>query len=549
MKLKTLLFLSFFCFGSTSNFFLQSQAENVDLTSGLYAKIRSQQGTLRTFKKFIEDDGSLLNPGEARKIARFFTHREVEPYALEAQVQLEGVIRDSRVLNALTYLMWIWSTEEHTNNVYRLVELYYSQLYIALKESAGDPRVPADKRAEMQDWISRIYKNAQARRFASPQDEIYAYRPVVMTCLASIPPAQTYQPMPEFRKQAVTRVNMLRRCLQGAYPARGPIPFSNLDLRVYIPAHPGSVISESGFIPGNKVQVLNLNKNTFDFEYTQIVTSFMNQVIKPYEEKWDLLNDEQQITQMKSLITQAKVENKNPLHAVFIEATGGRPEDIVYQNGNTILTKADALNIDRNPIWQFYGSPSEYERQTFPNIVRVIREAQSTIFIDLFFYGGTMGLAITDLLIKEMAKKPNLKVMLLRDTVNHFGHRSEMKPVYNYLRALMSLEPKRIMALPSNIFDKRVNGYPDFFKNFISDDSLKKFGLDQRMSLYLKAQSDHSKLLIVDGDQPMGKPQMIVGSKNWTDASGAVCNDENVLIQGPAAVVALNNYYEDMYEG
>ena len=530
--------------------FLQmAQAETIDLTPGLYSKLRSQQGTLRIYKRFIEDDGSLIDPGEARKIARFFTHPEVEQYALQAQRQLEGTIRDARVLNAVLYLMWVWNTEEQKLNTTRLLELYYSQLFSAVKESAGDPRLSPAQRDDLRAWITQINQFAIARRLQTPENGIFAYTPQITRCLSQIPSSDITQPVAEYRRQALTRVNSLRRCLLSTYPARGPIPFAMLDLRMFIPAHPGSVISESGFIPGNKVQVLNINRNTSDAEYTRILEAVMDKVIKPYEARWDQLNDQQQITQMKALIQQARAENKNPLHAVFIEAAGGSPSDVVYQSGSTVYTKGDALNIERNPVWQYTPPTSEQNRQTFPNIVRVIKEAKSTVFIDLFFYGGSMGLAMTDLLSKELARKPQLKILLLRDDVNHFGHRAEMKPVFNYVRAMMSLDPQRIMAVPSNIFDKRVNGYPEFFKNFLSNESLRQFGFDERMSLYIKAQSDHSKILVVDGDQPQGNPRMIVGSKNWTDASGAVCNDEAVLIEGPAAVVALDNYYDDIYEG
>lgn len=541
--MKSLLFLAFTFAISLS------QAQTVDLTSGLYSKYRSQESTLRIYKRFIEDDGSLIDPGEARRIARFFTHRDVEAYALQAQKQLDGLIRDARVANALMYLMWTWSSEEQKNNAARLIELYYSQLYSAVKETALDPRLAPAPKAELQGWINKIYVTNQVRNLKNPDNGIYAYTDVISSCLSNIPKSEIIQPLPEYKRQALARVDLLRRCLISSYPVQNSVPFAMLDLRKFQPAHPGSVTSESGFIPGNKVQVMNLNQNTSQADYSNALSAFTEKVIKPYEKKWDMLTDEQQILQMKALIQQAKAQNKNPLHAVFIEAAGGDPSEVIYESNSRKYTKADTLDIDQNPIWQYYGPVADRPRQILPNIVKTIRGAQSTVFIDLFFYGGTMGIAMTDLLSKELVKKPNLKVMLLRDHVNHFGHRAEMRPVFNYVRAMMSLEPKRIMALPSNIFDKRVNGFPEFFKNFLSTESLKQFGLDEKMSLYIKAQSDHSKIVVVDGDQPMGKPKMIVGSKNWTDSSGPVCNDETVLIEGPAAVIALDNYYEDLYEG
>src|SRR5690606_4122904 len=62
--------------------------------------------------------------------------------------------------------------------------------------------------------------------------------------------------------------------------------------------------------------------------------------------------------------------------------------------------------------------------------------------------------------------------------------------------------------------------------------------------LYAGVKSDHSKVFVIDGKTQ--HPTALVGSKNLTDASGALCFDEVVKVEGPGAAVVQDDYYFDM---
>lgn len=521
--------------------------ESVDLRPILYRKYRSTTGATRLYKRFMEDDGSLIEAGEGRKISRFMNHPELQTYQTAGHEVLGEMIRDPRILNAILYLNWNWKTAEQKANAASLIQYYYTEVAMALAEAIDDPRISSGQRAVVRIWLEALERFTARRAGVGALVGFENLTAGAETCVQSIADANTSAgSLRDHQRAAIDRLSEIRRCLVDSMPTKLSMPFASLDMRRVVPNHPGSVVSKTGFIPGNRVQMLTHNRLTNDPEYEQAMTDFTLKVIKPYGQRWDALTDEAMITEMRAKIQAALAAGKNPLQALFIEEAGGNPAEIIHERGSIKYTKADALDIDKNPIWLPYGPANTHSQQIFAQTVKAIRAAESSVFINLFFYGGTMGLSMTDLLLKEMARKPQLKVVVLRDHVNHFGHRAEMRPVFNFLRAYMTLYPKRMLALPANIFEKQVNGYPEFFKGFINERMLRSLGLDEKMSLYLKAQSDHTKLVVVDGDRPQGKPVAMVGSKNWTDASGALCDDSVILVEGPAAVVSLDNYYDDL---
>ena len=229
---------------------------------------------------------------------------------------------------------------------------------------------------------------------------------------------------------------------------------------------------------------------------------------------------------------------------LVILKTSTRPFEDIFNEG-----KDDpALNVDTNVIWQSGGNTQIENSRIFPAILNAIRSAESTIFVDLFFWGGTMGISITKEILKQLETKPNLKLVFLHDNINHYGHRAEMAPVFNLLRAYMILHPDKALVLPSFVL-KNVTGFPNFVDELVTDSNMSKYGIDGKFSLYLKAKSDHSKVIVIDGDRPDRHPVAFVGSKNMTDISGSVCNDEVIRVEGPAATVILDNYWNDLYEG
>jgi type III secretory pathway component EscR len=69
-----------------------------------------------------------------------------------------------------------------------------------------------------------------------------------------------------------------------------------------LPSHPGSVINHNGFIPGDKAQVLNLNRNTSNTEFSNLMKAIDEGLIQPYRRYLDKFNHQQQIVQMRELI-------------------------------------------------------------------------------------------------------------------------------------------------------------------------------------------------------------------------------------------------------
>lgn len=532
-------------------FFLQNLSANeIDLTQSLYSKFYSEALMNQVFKKYIEDDGSLLDAGQARWIARFFTQSEMKDFSQKGLSELRPILHDGRILNAVLYLAWMWNGVKDQEDLVALLELYSIEKEASLRELSSDPRLSGAQRTDARNWLLRLDDDVRQRQLPQGAGGPARFRPRLENCLNQIPAARTTMRLPQYEQAAIVRLGQIKKCVLSSYPARGAQPYAALDLKAIYPQHTGSVISHGGFVPGHKVQVLNLNKNTSDREFSLLFKAIDEGLIVPYRKYWDQFSHDQQIQMMREQILRAKSQGKNPLHTIFIEIPGGSTSDILMELSNGhFFTKEDALSFKTNPVWKFYGPANDHERQTFPQIIHSFQQAEKSIFIDLFFFGGSIGLSMVDFLSQELERKPHLQLMMVRDQVNHFGHRGEMAPVYNYLRAKMSLEPKRLVILPANVFDKQVNGFPEFFKNFLSQDFLNQLGLDEKFSLYIKAQSDHSKIAIIDGNHPAGKPQMIIGSKNWTDSSGAICNDENLLVEGPMAVLALDNYFQDLYIG
>jgi phosphatidylserine/phosphatidylglycerophosphate/cardiolipin synthase-like enzyme len=118
-----------------------------------------------------------------------------------------------------------------------------------------------------------------------------------------------------------------------------------------------------------------------------------------------------------------------------------------------------------------------------------------------------------------------------------------MKPIYNYLLAYSYHHPNQLVVGSAYIKAHR-SGLPPFMSPLITDHFLEQSGLQSHLVLYGRAVSDHSKTIVIDGLSKT--PLAFVGSKNLTDASGAVCFDDVIQVSGPAASLVLDDYYEDM---
>ncbi len=185
----------------------------------------------------------------------------------------------------------------------------------------------------------------------------------------------------------------------------------------------------------------------------------------------------------------------------------------------------------------------------FIKIRDMIKQANESIFIDIFLLGGSLGATLSKYLIDQTSKKvsenPNFKVVILHDFASHKNIMPEMRPVFKYIKERITTEEKlknNLFLLQANI-QRHPSGSP--------------FGLGRKpianKELILSLQSnpnhfqskfDHSKVIVIDGNTQM--PAAYFGSKNWSDSNGAFFYDDSIYIEGPAAALVQASYFNDI---
>jgi len=334
-------------------------------------------------------------------------------------------------------------------------------------------------------------------------------------------------------------------------------------------------MSPTGFIEGNSAKLYHKNA------YSKAHFDWYGKHLDVYGEHGYLENDGKGGKRPRPpswYIEQFKTnnpENKN-IHRFFLEniyTEADTPEkpgfpDIYH---HPAWSRIAAHNIDHPDDLRPYPPEDELQamvdkdiaenpdREIFKKYVDAIRDATDTLTIDIFFLGGTLGNVIAKEVIKAMEKNQNLKVTILRDNQNHYGHRNEMKPVYNYLRAYSEALNKQKIAMheaglevpegqliiSSSELDQHESGLPSFVDLLIGEDfDTDVLGDDQ--AIMFIAKSDHSKIFNVDGRKLDGTACSIISSKNATDSSGGITWDKAVGICGPAANIAHDNYMRDI---
>lgn len=293
------------------------------------------------------------------------------------------------------------------------------------------------------------------------------------------------------------------------------------------------LLSLTGYIPGNKVEQLLENY------YEPAFISYMAPMTKTVIDNYGTLT----IEQFKKMMT-SKSDALNKFFTTaegFPEITGSKKHrawDLTKQAD--LVTGSDSKHIGRKNI---YGE-----------VFQSIEEAKKSVFIDVFFLGGSIGAMLTKRLIQKVQENPNFWVYILNDRNNPLGYNNEMQPVYNYIRAYAENFPMDRMVILTPRIDLKRTAYPDFADMLLKDSTLEgmisssqKAGLIGQLSFYPKGKSDHSKVIVVDG---LSKAEGIafVGSKNYTDTSGGVAYDEVTKIQGPAVAAILDSYYYDLTE-
>lgn len=187
-------------------------------------------------------------------------------------------------------------------------------------------------------------------------------------------------------------------------------------------------------------------------------------------------------------------------------------------------------------------------------MLQAIRDAKQSVYIDIFWMGGTLGMNLAKELFQKVVENPDFQVIIISDNENKFNYGVQLDMIYNYMRAFSEkFTYLNFYITPAHIGIKRT-ALPEFVDLLITNNVVNDLSANDNIKSYLKddgfhllAKSDHTKVMVVDGKDPeLGKA--FVGSKNWTDSSGGANYDEMAEVQGPAAALILNSFYYDTFE-
>lgn len=533
MKLKTLAL----CFG-----LLSSPSLADDLSVKLVTKARGDLAEEWAANNYLSNEIVL-------KIKKFNGHPRVAPFRVDFEKNLKSMIYDDRVFNSVVYL----SYQKRFNEVGKLLDMYYFDKMLALREMSESPHLDARKvkiggvslnpAIEAKKILNSIDSLAQQTQFSavSPGAGMYVLTQRISSCISSISAANQSAAISSSIAQCIrSHTPKLRDYFRYSAPS---LSFSDLNIRTLDSQSSGGTISRTGYSKNNKVTILNYNPTAQNSRIEKIYSASFEKVLAPVLAKYKNKSNRQMINEMRTVIRNADSQGKNPLHEVFMAS-----DEAIYSDAQGTVTKRDMLTGAKHPQLQYYGATNQHPHQVFPNILDIIRGANSTLFINMFFFGGTTSASILEEVLAQIKKKPNLKVVLLHDELNGMYLEWEIKTVFNFARAYMAEHPNRLIAIPANVYEKKIPGVPTPVKKLMNNAAFREMGISSRLES-LQGVSDHSKVVVADGDILSQPSRAFVGSKNWADTSGALSNDESVLIAGPHAHLVLDGYYYDFFHG
>lgn len=194
------------------------------------------------------------------------------------------------------------------------------------------------------------------------------------------------------------------------------------------------------------------------------------------------------------------------------------------------------------------GHPS-FKDPMFAKIRDMILSAKQSIFINIFLFGGTMGGTLSKFLLDQTVEKrktnPNFKVLLMHDFATNYNMKDEMMPIFEYIKDRIEKESAlsgAVYLLQANI-QRHPPGIPFGITNLIPKTEETFKALEKR-STYYESKIDHSKVIVVDAESDY--PQAYFGSKNWSDHSGGYYYDNALYVKGPAAAMVQAAYYDDV---
>ena len=469
-------------------------ATEVDLTWRLHARNLLTQAKQQS-KAWFRDH-------EVQHRLRLWLNAAVNRQHVQDCEQHLGVYFHSR--NVLGALCWAkkQNTRKQSEQIKWLLTYYYLDLAVSLLELSDDPRYER-KFQRLAAGYFTYFKNYT--RELEKLSACFARRELIdiAACLE-----QDFMLVRHPRHHIYTS-------LSGEVQYEGEHrPYFSLNTAQTFPFHPGHAASETGWIAGNQARYVSTARTDIQLGQDLHATSELLAKNYPFRDGG-----------RGSLSAMYDIIKRKGYRAVFTE------------QGFKLINSNNPQR--RDVLWsQPHG--------VYHEVLKLIDSAEETIFIDMFSFGGVIGVALAKHLLKRLHENKKLKVFILRDTINHFGAIDEMMPVFNYLLAWSYLFPQRLIVSTSWIYE-HTSGLPTFVKHVISDSLVQASGVQTTLDLAMQAVSDHSKLMVVDGKGR--QPGAIVSSKNWSDRTGAYFFDDAVVVSGPAAAVVQDDFYHDMRLG
>lgn len=423
----------------------------------------------------------LYDQNVTNRLGQWLNHHKNQSYVVDCQFNLRAFFRSEKIIGPLCYFLR-QDDKNKRQGFFPFVDRYLQEVGSALAEIAEDPRFSSADRQKAKTMAEPFKRNDRDKLKECFDPAMNVKWPSNGTVLSFTP------------------FNAIGKCLHQSFPKTGPSPYFAVNLAKEFPNHPGHTVSPTGWIPGNKTSYFFWNNTTAS-------------------RRDDLDQKHGQMKQYYPLSGAGSIESmrKADLSKVFSDTEG-------------------FTDIDNDPVWS-----ETSEGAIFPMIKDTLDKAKKTVFIDIFFLGSSMGASLAKHLVKLADK--GIKILILRDNYNHFGHEPEMRPIFNFLSAYSEKNPAK-MVISGSYIKAHSSGLPPFIAGVITDGFLEKSGIQKHLSLYGRAQSDHSKVFVIDGNTDT--PAAFIGSKNLTDASGAITYDEVIKIEGPAAAATLDDFYWDM---
>ncbi|MCB0378827.1 MAG: hypothetical protein KDD33_10065 [Bdellovibrionales bacterium] len=262
----------------------------------------------------------------------------------------------------------------------------------------------------------------------------------------------------------------------------------------------------------------------------------------------DILNLGEQLNKVQTAIQPDLQKSYAEMTVEDFQSLMATPEDAV----NNIFSRKEGFQTVNNHL--SLGLLPTGRDGIFASVLKSIKDAKESVFIDVFWMGGSIGMNLAKELMKKTIENPNFQVFIISDNENKFAYGKQLDIITRYMQAFsQKFTHLNFYFAPANINLKRT-ALPEFMDLLFTNKAVN--GIEHNTTLrpylekdgfHLLAKSDHTKTFVIDGKNPeLGVAY--VGSKNWTDASGGIALDDVVEIHGPGVALVLNSFYYDVLE-